>query len=76
MLVAASVGLRSRPEPRRRFPRSSGEREIRLLPVIGKVGGSVDRVYGQLDKVDRIMGSAVDGRRESDFLDELRDAGT
>jgi hypothetical protein len=46
-----------------------------LLPVIGKVGGSVDRVNGQLDKVDRIMDSAVDGRRESDFLDELREAG-
>ena len=31
-----------------------------LLPVIGKVGGSVDRVNGQLDKVDRITDSAVD----------------
>jgi hypothetical protein len=28
--------------------------------VIGKVGGSVDRVNGQLDKVDRITDSAVD----------------
>jgi hypothetical protein len=45
-----------------------------MLPVIGKVGGSVDRVNGQLDKVDRITGSAVDGRREG--LDELREAGT
>jgi hypothetical protein len=47
-----------------------------MLPVIGKVGGSVDRVNGQLDKVDRITGSAVDGRREGDLLDELREAGT
>ena len=31
-----------------------------ILPVIGKVGGSVDRVNGQLDKVDRITDSAVD----------------
>jgi hypothetical protein len=31
-----------------------------MLPVIGKVGGSVDRVNGQLDKVDRITDSAVD----------------
>ncbi|HEY5694203.1 MAG TPA: DUF948 domain-containing protein [Gaiellaceae bacterium] len=31
-----------------------------VLPVIGKVGGSVDRVNGQLDKVDRITDSAVD----------------
>jgi uncharacterized protein YoxC len=31
-----------------------------ILPVIGKVGGSVDRVNGQLNKVDRITDSAVD----------------
>jgi hypothetical protein len=31
-----------------------------VLPVITKVGGSVDRVNGQLDKVDRITDSAVD----------------
>src|SRR5438067_7464688 len=31
-----------------------------ILPVINKVGGSVDRVNGQLDKVDRITDSAVD----------------
>lgn len=37
---------------------SGAEREV--LPVIGKVGGSVDRVNGQLDKVDRITDSAVD----------------
>jgi uncharacterized protein YoxC len=37
---------------------SGAEREI--LPVINKVGGSVDRVNSQLDKVDRITDSAVD----------------
>jgi uncharacterized protein YoxC len=37
---------------------SGAQREI--LPVISKVGGSVDRVNGQLDKVDRITDSAVD----------------
>ena len=37
---------------------SGAEREI--LPVINKVGGSVDRVNGQLDKVDQITDSAVD----------------
>jgi uncharacterized protein YoxC len=34
--------------------------EDSLVPVIGKVGGSVDRVNGQLDKVDQITDSAVD----------------
>ena len=34
--------------------------EQEILPVINKVGGSVDRVNGQLDKVDRITDSAVD----------------
>ncbi len=34
--------------------------EESILPIIGKVGGSVDRVNGQLDKVDRITDSAVD----------------
>src|SRR5438105_8128177 len=34
--------------------------EDSILPVIGKVGGSVDRVNGQLDKIDRITDSAVD----------------
>jgi uncharacterized protein YoxC len=34
--------------------------ELKALPVIEKVGGSVDRVNGQLDKVDRITDSAVD----------------
>src|ERR671923_2469143 len=37
---------------------SGVEREV--LPVINKVGGSVDRINGQLDKVDRITDSAVD----------------
>lgn len=37
---------------------TGAQREI--LPVINKVGGSVDRVNGQLDKVDRITDSAVD----------------
>jgi uncharacterized protein YoxC len=37
---------------------SGAEEEI--LPVINKVGGSVDRVNGQLDKVDKITDSAVD----------------
>ena len=31
-----------------------------ILPVIEKVGGSVDRVNAQLDKVDQITDSAVD----------------
>lgn len=31
-----------------------------VLPVINKVGGSVDRVNTQLDKVDQVTDSAVD----------------
>jgi uncharacterized protein YoxC len=31
-----------------------------LLPVITKLGGTVDRVNGQLDKVDQMTDSAVD----------------
>ena len=31
-----------------------------LLPVINKVGGTVDRVNGQMDKVDTMTDSAVD----------------
>jgi uncharacterized protein YoxC len=31
-----------------------------VLPVINKVGGTVDRVNGQLDKVDQVTDSAVD----------------
>jgi uncharacterized protein YoxC len=40
--------------------------EESVLPVIGKVGGSVDRVNGQLDKVDRITDSAVDAAESVD----------
>jgi hypothetical protein len=43
---------------------SGAEREI--LPVINKVGGSVDRVNGQLDKVDRVTDSAVDAAESVD----------
>src|SRR3954471_14630441 len=34
--------------------------EKELLPVISKLGGTVDRVNEQLDKVDQITDSAVD----------------
>src|ERR671922_2706432 len=34
--------------------------ERELLPVITKVGGTVDRVNDQLDKVDQMTDSAVD----------------
>jgi hypothetical protein len=34
--------------------------ETELLPVITKLGGTVDRVNGQLDKVDQMTDSAVD----------------
>jgi hypothetical protein len=34
--------------------------EQEVLPVINKVGGTVDRVNGQLDKVDVMTDSAVD----------------
>src|SRR6266705_4948741 len=34
--------------------------ERELLPVITKVGGTVDRVNGQLDKLDQATDSAVD----------------
>ena len=37
-----------------------------VLPVIGKVGGTVDRVNAQLDKVDLVTDSAVDA---ADSLD-------
>ena len=40
--------------------------EDSVLPVIGKVGGSVDRVNGQLDKVDRVTDSAVDAAESVD----------
>lgn len=34
--------------------------ESEILPVINKVGGSVDRVNGQLDKLDQATDSALD----------------
>src|SRR3954447_14099860 len=34
--------------------------EQELLPVISKIGGTVDRVNDQLDKVDQMTDSAVD----------------
>ena len=37
-----------------------------LLPVIHKVGGTVDRVNGQLDKVDSVTDSAVDAADSAD----------
>jgi uncharacterized protein YoxC len=37
-----------------------GGAEQEMMPVINKVGGTVDRVNGQLDKVDQITDSAVD----------------
>ncbi len=37
---------------------TGAEREV--LPVINKIGGSVDRVNDQLDKVDQMTDSAVD----------------
>src|SRR6266567_1166171 len=43
---------------------SGAEREI--LPVINKVGGSVERVNSQLDKVDRMTDSAVDAVQSVD----------
>src|SRR5246127_4312522 len=43
---------------------TGAEREI--LPVINKVGGSVDRVNGQLDKVDQITDRAVDAAASVD----------
>jgi len=37
-----------------------------VLPVINKVGGSVDRVNNQLDKVDQMTDSAVDAVQSVD----------
>lgn len=34
--------------------------EQELIPILNKVGGSLDRVNGQLDKVDLMTDSAVD----------------
>ena len=43
-----------------RLPAFISGAEQEILPVINKVGGSVDRVNKQLDKVDRMTDSAVD----------------
>ena len=40
--------------------------ERKMLPLINKAGGTVDRVNAQLDKVDRVTDSAVDA---ADSLD-------
>jgi uncharacterized protein YoxC len=40
--------------------------ERELLPVITKVGVSVDKVNGQLDKVDQVTDSAVDMANSAD----------
>jgi hypothetical protein len=40
--------------------------EASVLPVVDKVGGSVDRVNVQLDKVDQITDSAVDAADSAD----------
>jgi uncharacterized protein YoxC len=40
--------------------------EESVLPVITKVGGTVDRVNDQLDKVDRVTDSAVDAADAAD----------
>jgi hypothetical protein len=40
--------------------------EREALPVINKVGGSVDRVNGQLDKLDLVTDSAVDAAEAAD----------
>ena len=48
------------------------EREV--LPVINKVGGSVDRVNGQLDKVDLSTDSAVDAAADFKVRHDWRHA--
>jgi hypothetical protein len=40
--------------------------ETEVLPVINKVGGSVDRINVQLDKVDQVTDSAVDAADAAD----------
>jgi hypothetical protein len=40
--------------------------ERELLPVLNKVGGSVDRVNAQLDKIDLMSDSAVDAVESAD----------
>lgn len=44
----------------KRLSRLISGAEDELLPVISKVGGSIDRVNGQLDKLDVVTDSAVD----------------
>lgn len=40
--------------------------EGEVLPVINKVGGTVDRINAQLDKVDQVTDSAVDAADSAD----------
>ena len=42
------------------------ETQEQLVPVLGKLGGTVDRVNAQLDKVDRVTDSAVDAADSAD----------
>lgn len=63
-LLAVGVGLAylffRLGETLKRLSTLIGGAEHELLPVISKVGGSVDRVNGQLDKLDVVTDSAVD----------------
>jgi uncharacterized protein YoxC len=40
--------------------------ETEILPVINKLGGTVDRVNAQIDKVDHVTDSAVDAAESVD----------
>lgn len=40
--------------------------ELELLPVVGKAGGTIDRVNAQLDKLDQVTESAVDAAASVD----------
>src|SRR5919201_4306267 len=40
--------------------------EAEILPVINKLGGTVDRVNTQIDKVDQVTDSAVDAAESVD----------
>jgi F0F1-type ATP synthase membrane subunit c/vacuolar-type H+-ATPase subunit K len=40
--------------------------EAEILPVINKLGGTVDRVNAQIDKVDQVTDSAVDAAESAD----------
>jgi hypothetical protein len=44
----------------RRLTLLIGGAEQEILPIINKIGGSVDRVNGQLDKLDQATESALD----------------